>query len=211
MRHRLAQAIVVCTLAFFARPGRCDTAPQAEVLTDKDSILSVRNPPVTNIGRKIDKESGFLGISDDFGNLVRVELQMLGKEIIDKKMKEGGERALLDCWFDSGYFPRTYGLTRPPSTLLSREYMEVDSRAVLFLSVSVPKGSVLTVDGEPMDSKRFIAAYMVTNCCVMATFEARSLDAKQLSAAEEAKSARQKMVELIRSIDVDRNRLPREQ
>ena len=210
MKYRLAQAIVLCTFLCLTHSGLCATAPKAEIFTDEGGILSVRNPPVTDIGRKIEKEVGFIGISDDLGNLVRIEMQLIGQTIIDKKMKEGGARALLDCWFDTGYFPRTYGVTRPPSTVLSREYLEVDSREVLFLSVSVPKGSVLTVNGERMDSKRFIAAYMVTNCCVMATFEAKALDATILSVDEEAISARHKMVDLIRSVEVNQKMLPKE-
>ncbi len=181
-----------------------------EIITDNPGILSVRNPPTPVFGRKIATEPGVIGITDDFGNLVRIEMKLIGKAVSQAKIAQDGERALLDYWFDVGYFPTTYGTLQPPSTILSREYIEVDSKPVLLIFLSSLGCSPLEVDEKHLDSRRCFAAYMESTVCVMIAFELNTLDAKTLPLEEEKVMAQNKMIDLIRSITVDQSKVPQE-
>lgn len=178
--------------------------------TDKSGILSIVNPPVTEIGTKVIIKDGLMKFSDDLGHFTRLELQFFSSMFIEKKLSAGGIDTLLDSYFDSGYYPRTYGAVSPPGQILLREHVEIGGRPILFVCIDTPNGSTLVINGKRADSKRFLALYLDRPVCVILTFEANTLDAKALPPEDEIHWAKDQMTQLIDSVTIDKSMVPKE-
>lgn len=202
--------LALCLLIAIFCPCTSTANTHDNIFTDRKGIITIHNPPITDIGRKVKTDILDISLSDDLGNLVRVEGQLLARKITDTKLKEGGAPALLDFFFNTGYFPATYGAIRPPSSIISRDYIEVNGSPVLFISMIVPHGSILEVDGTRGDSKRYFSSYLDLPLCVMVAFEVNTLDAKKMSEAEEKIFAQEKMTQVIQSISIDHSKMPKE-
>ena len=148
----------------------CVSTEDTSGLSDTTGTIYLTNIPVSNSGRKVTRDEGFISCTDDFGNFIRVEILKVDPVLFKQSEKRGGDKGLISFLYDEKYFPVTYGTVESVKEI-SRVFRRPEGDTVLFTTISVPKGSVLSEGRGRLDATRVVGVYLQPPYCVFMSTE----------------------------------------
>lgn len=144
-------------------------------LEDITGIIRVEDPPVRDMGRTSQRSEGVLIISNDLGDYLRVEVDMLDADALEAAQDKDALAALIQKHFDTQYYPHTYGRIEA-ARILSQNLVTLNDQSVLVVGINLPKGSILSeANTGRLDAVRYIAVTLEDPLLLYVTIEFNSL------------------------------------
>ncbi|MCC5848786.1 MAG: hypothetical protein JJU29_11905 [Verrucomicrobia bacterium] len=173
---------------------------------DTTGVIRLNEPPVRELGRRTQRAEGILIVTNDLGDYLRVEADLLEADAIANADDKEARQALLNTHFDTRYYPHTYG-TIEQAKIISRNFVTLNEKTALVVGIQLPQGSILQSDKEGrLNAVRYVAVTLEAPFYLYVTIEFNEL-LRDLNSEELNEKALSRLQRALESVVLDKEAL----
>lgn len=165
MKQKLIALFILFTILFCSFDKKFNVG---EIYSSKSGLFSVKIPKDLSFGLKIKEENNSLNMSDDFGNIYRIEYAQLPQSFLQSIEKKNTPEIDVLKYFSIGeFFEKTLLPFMPNAKIISSQSYKGKMGLHHLLLVFLPEGSSFTSNGKRSDIHRAIITLRIKDIIFM--------------------------------------------